>query len=105
MDTQRRVGVRERAIRSASECIGEHLSARRRLRGITQTDLATRAGMSTRTLAKIENGDPGVSLGKVLAVARILGADTAVIAAFSPLSTPEGLYRMNSKIPKRVRNG
>jgi len=91
------------ALVDASLRIGEHLSARRRLWGITQDDLAIRAGISRRTLANIEAGDASVSMGRVLAVARILGAMDKVVEAFSPLSSPEGLHRMNSQLPKRVR--
>lgn len=98
-----RLSPRDRHARSLSERIGEHLSVWRRLRDVTQADMAARTGMSARTLAKIEAGDPNVSLGKVLAVARIVGVSEHVVEAFSPLSTPEGLHRLNTRLPRRVR--
>ncbi|MFT4010794.1 MAG: helix-turn-helix transcriptional regulator [Nocardioidaceae bacterium] len=52
--------------------LGAQLRAERRQTGVTQQELARRAGISRRTLISIEAGQPG-DTGKVLAVVRALG--------------------------------
>jgi len=51
--------------------VGERLARLRLARRIRQEDAAIRAGMSRPTARKIEQGDPGRTLGQVL---RYLGA-------------------------------
>lgn len=54
--------------------IGGTLSALRKSAGLTGQSCAQKAHVSLRTLIKIEQGDPTVSLGRYLAVAAILNA-------------------------------
>lgn len=53
--------------------IGPRLRASRRARGLTLDDLATRAGMSTSTLSRLESGKRQASLELLLPLTRLLG--------------------------------
>jgi transcriptional regulator with XRE-family HTH domain len=52
---------------------GALLSLARELRGMTQQELARRAGMSQATIAKLEGGTVGAELAVVYTLADVLG--------------------------------
>lgn len=62
-----------RVERAASDA-GTSLAAWRRMQNLTAVQVAERADISRDTLRRLEHGDPGVSFGTVLAVARALGS-------------------------------
>lgn len=90
-------------IAKSSEHIGSHLSTWRRIEGITARELAERAGVSADTIRRLEHGDPSIGLGKVLAVARVVGILSQVEESFDPASTERGRLRLKESLPKRVR--
>lgn len=92
------------APRAAATTIGEQLSAWRRLLGLPAKVVAERAGISTSTLSKLENGDPGVALGTFLNVCRALGMMDQVVTATDPYETPLGRARADQSLPKRIRS-
>jgi XRE family transcriptional regulator, aerobic/anaerobic benzoate catabolism transcriptional regulator len=53
--------------------LGRHLRARRTTRGLSQQQLAARAGMSTRYVSQIEAGRGNVSILRLLELTRALG--------------------------------
>ncbi|KAF1690756.1 helix-turn-helix transcriptional regulator [Pseudoxanthomonas koreensis] len=55
--------------------LGQRLRAARMRRSMTQEVMAERVGVSTPTLAKLENGDPSTSMATVLRVLTVLGLD------------------------------
>lgn len=57
----------------AAELLGEQISIARRQRRWSQRDLAERAGVTPRTLAKVERGDPSVGLGTAFELASLVG--------------------------------
>jgi len=57
----------------AIQLLGEQISIGRRERRWTQADLAERAGISVRTLNRVEHGDPGVALGTAFELAALTG--------------------------------
>jgi transcriptional regulator with XRE-family HTH domain len=81
-----------RVARAASE-IGSHLADWRRMQNLTAVQVAERADISRDTLRRLEHGDPGVSLGTVLGVARALGALNRVVDALDPYQTDLGRAR------------
>lgn len=91
------------ATRAAAATIGEQLSTWRRLLGLPAQVVAERAGISTSTLSKLENGDTGVGLGAFLNVTRALGMMDRVVTATDPYETPLGRARADQSIPKRIR--
>ncbi len=93
----------DRRTERAAQALGENLRTWRRLLGYTTIQVADRAGISRPTLSKIEHGDPGVSLGPVLAVARVLGVTDKLLAASDPYETDLGRASANRVLPERIR--
>lgn len=91
-------------VRRAAEDIGAQLSAWRRMQDLTAVQVAERANISRDTLRRLEHGDPAVSLGTVLGVARALGALDRVVDALDPYQTDLGRARASAALPKRVRH-
>ena len=97
----RRVSARTR--RAAQE-LGERCARWRKLQHLTAAQVAQRAGISSPTLWKLESGDPGVSIGVFLDVARALGFAEQLLDATDPLQTELGKARAGQALPKRVRH-
>jgi transcriptional regulator with XRE-family HTH domain len=90
--------------RRAAKELGERCAEWRKLQDLTAGQLAQRAGISSPTLWKLESGDPGVSIGVVLDVARALGFSDLLLDAVDPLQTELGRARAGQALPKRVRH-
>jgi transcriptional regulator with XRE-family HTH domain len=60
-------------VRQAAELLGHQVRQGRIDRHWTVRELAERAGITTNTLAKVERGDPGVSLGVAFDAAALVG--------------------------------
>lgn len=82
--------------------IGTHLQAWRKLRHLTVSEVADRAGVSTSTVARLEGGS-GVSLENVLRVARALGVLQELVEALDPYRSDVGRLRADQLLPERVR--
>lgn len=90
-------------VRRALREVAEDVVVWRKLRGLTQVQLADRAGVSLNTLRRLEHGDGGVSLENVLRIARALGILDAVVRALDPYATDVGRLRSEERLPQRVR--
>lgn len=64
-----------RQTRDAAELLGKLVRLGRKKRKMTSEDLAGRAGISRRTLQKIENGNLKCEIGLVFEVAHLVGVD------------------------------
>ena len=62
-----------RHAREALSLLGRMIRVARLERKLTTTELAARAGISRSLLQRIEQGDPGTSIGAVFETAAILG--------------------------------
>lgn len=91
------------AITRALTTSGEHFSTWRKLRGLTEMQLADRAGISRGTVRRLEGGSGGVSLENVLRVARALGVLDELTRALDPYETDVGRLRAEQTLPRRVR--
>jgi transcriptional regulator with XRE-family HTH domain len=91
------------AIARALRGISEDLVVWRKLRGLTQAQLADRAGIARTTLVRLERGDGGVSFENVLRVVRALGLLDAIPRALDPYETDVGRLRADEQLPRRVR--
>lgn len=91
--------VIDRGLRSS----GENIRAWRKLRGLTQVQLAERAGISRDTVIRLEQGDGSVSFENVLRVLRSLGVIDPVLASLDPFETELGRARSEEQLPLRVR--
>ena len=79
------------------------MAAWRKLRGLTQAQLADRAGVGSRTLQRLEDGDGGVSTENLLRVLRALGVLDFLPRALDPYETDLGRLRADEQLPRRVR--
>jgi transcriptional regulator with XRE-family HTH domain len=89
----------QRALRTGAD----DLTTWRKLRGLTQAQLADRAGVSRDTLVRLERGDGGVSTEKLLRVMRALGILDGFARALDPYETDVGRLRSGERLPQRVR--
>jgi transcriptional regulator with XRE-family HTH domain len=91
------------AVRRAERELAEHLVTWRKLRGMTQAQLADRANLSRDTLARLEGGEASISVENLLLVLRALGILDALPRAMDPLSSDIGRLRSEQALPERVR--
>lgn len=89
--------------RHAATDLGEHLRTWRKLLGLTSEQLAQRAGVNRGTITRLERGDPAVSIGVFLSVARAVGQLDKVVKSVDPYETPLGRARSDEALPQRVR--
>lgn len=81
--------------------LGHNIKVARLKRRLPQALLAERAGLGLSTIAKIEKGDCGVSVGNLAAVLQALGFGTpfSEIAATDPMN-----QALEAEVlPKRIR--
>ena len=64
--------------RQRAEALGERLQLARLRRGVPQTEMAARIGVSRMTLGRLEAGDPSVGLSVLLRALDVLGLATDV---------------------------
>ncbi len=83
--------------------LADDLITWRKLRGLTQAQLADRAGVSRDTLSRLESGTGGVGLETLLRVLRALGLLDSLAEAFDPHRSDIGRMRSDAELPQRVR--
>lgn len=83
--------------------LGENVQAWRKLRGLTQAQLAERAGVARATVMRLERSERSVSLENTFRVLGALGVLEIVTRAMDPYSTDLGRARSEENLPKRVR--
>ncbi|MDQ0425188.1 MULTISPECIES: helix-turn-helix transcriptional regulator [Cellulomonas] len=83
--------------------LGSHLAAARKVHGLTQQELAERAGVTRATVGNLERGEGGTRIEALLAVARVLGSNEQLVAALDPLSTEFGRLNAARTGLRRVR--
>ena len=88
----------------AIDALAEDISVWRRLRGLTQAQVAARAAVSERTVRRLESADGRITLENLLRVARALGVLERVVASFDPYETDVGRLRADEQLPRRVRS-
>lgn len=91
------------AIRRATRGLAEDIAAWRKLRGLTQAQLADRSGIGRATLARFEQGDGGIGLESLLRVLRALGILENLTRALDPYESDVGRLRSGEGLPRRVR--
>ncbi len=91
------------ALRRALRRIVEDIVIWRKLRGLTQAQLAERAGIGVNTLRRLEDGDGGVSFENVLRILRVLGVLDNLAKALDPYESDVGRLRSDEQLPQRVR--
>jgi len=90
-------------VKRALVAAGDDLALARRRRGFSTESMAQRAGISKKTLYRLEQGDPGVSWGAVMRVVNILNLLPELNKALDTTNDALGLALMNKAVPKRIR--
>ena len=86
------------------EGLAERVRTMRKARGLTQPDLASKAGISTNTLVTMEKGGGSVQLGywlKVLWALDVLGGFTDAVSRIGRDEADVAL--LESQLPQRIR--
>ena|SRR5436190_21696864 len=91
------------AVVRALRAIGGDVVVWRKLRGLTQAQLADRADVSRSTLQRLECGDGAISLENTLRILRALGVLDVVVRAVDPYESDIGRLRADELLPQRVR--
>ena len=89
-----------RALRS----LGHDLSMARRMRRLTQEDLAQRMGTSLSTVRRMEDGYPGTALHTFLRALHVLGRLEDVVKVMALEQDTLGLELAQHQLPQRVRS-
>ncbi len=82
--------------------LGSDLADARKRRRISTQTMAQRAMISRTTLVKVENGDPGVSLGIFATVLFVLGMTDRLADIADVSHDRTGLDLESEKLPKRI---
>ncbi|MCV6600825.1 MAG: hypothetical protein OIF54_04560 [Cohaesibacter sp.] len=91
-----------RAARQALAKLGGDITVARKKRRISTVSMAERAFLSRSTLAKIEKGDPTVSIGAYLTVLAILGLVENIGQLADRSSDLIGLDIDEDNLPQRI---
>jgi transcriptional regulator with XRE-family HTH domain len=90
-------------VRRAAGEIAEHVVTWRKLSGLTQAQVADRAGLARGTVQRLEAADTGVSVENLLRVLRALGLLATLPHALDPFESDVGRLRSAERLPARVR--
>jgi transcriptional regulator with XRE-family HTH domain len=91
-------------VRRTLKKLGADISVARRRRDISTLLMAERAFINRNTLAKVEKGDPGVSLGIYASVLFVLGMTDRLAELADPARDPLGQDLEIERLPKRIRS-
>lgn len=90
--------------RIALERLGHDVRGARLRRGMAVTDLATRAGTSQSTIARLEKGDPGVAIGTLADTLVVLGLIERLASLIDIRNDDLGLALIAERAPRRGRS-
>jgi transcriptional regulator with XRE-family HTH domain len=90
-------------VKRALTKLGADIKSARLRRRITTTLMAERAFVARSTLQKVEQGDPGVSLGVYATVLFILGLSERIAELADASTDSAGLQLDEDRLPQRVR--
>ncbi|RLC03204.1 MAG: transcriptional regulator [Deltaproteobacteria bacterium] len=83
--------------------LGEHIRIARKRRLITMDEMASRMYVTRKTLSRLENGEPGVSLGVFALALWVLGFDKELLNIAAPEQDRVGVFLERRRLPERVR--
>lgn len=90
-------------VRRAAHELASAVAAWRKLRGLTQAQLADRAGVGRMTVVRLEKGDGRITVENLLRILRALGLGEVVPRALDPYESDLGRLRADEQLPERVR--
>ena len=83
--------------------VGERIRIARKKRSLTMQGMAERMFVTRKTLARLEKGDPGVSLAVFVSALWVLGLEEEFKGLILPENDKIGLYHERKRLPERVR--
>lgn len=95
--------VLPRPVDRALHRLGQDISTARRIRRLSQEDLAQRIGTSLSTVRRMEDGYPGTALHTFLRALHVLGRLEEVLKAMATENDALGMELMREQLPQRVR--
>jgi len=93
-----------KAVAIAIEQLGRNIARARKRRGLKQSELAAKAGISKVTMQSIERGAPTTGIGSYFACAWVLGISRELADLLAPEKDEEGKALEARLAPKRVRD-
>ena len=95
--------VLPRPVGRALHRLGQDISIARRMRRLSQDDLAQRIGTSLSTVRRMEDGYPGTALHTFLRALHVLGRLEEVLKVMATENDALGMELMREQLPQRVR--
>ncbi len=92
-----------RPVERALHRLGQDISTARRVRRLSQEDLAQRIGTSLSTVRRMEDGYPGTALHTFLRALQVLGRLEAVVKVMAMENDVLGMELVREQLPQRVR--
>lgn len=83
--------------------LGERIKIARKRRALTMEEMASRMFITRKTLARLENGNPGVSIAVLTSALWVLGLEKDLLEIAVPERDKVGIFRERQRLPKRVR--
>lgn len=96
------VRVNSLSARRALEALGASIRTARLKRRISVKGFAQRIGVSESTVARLEKGDDGVSIGTLAMACLVLGEIDRISGFLDPGSDDTGLLLDRETLPKRI---
>lgn len=90
-------------VRQSLAKLGADIALGRRKRGLTAAMMAERIGVARATYARVEKGDPAVSMGVFAMAVFVLGLGTPFADLADARVDEHGLALDAERVPKRVR--
>jgi len=90
-------------VRHSLRELGNRIRTARLRRRLSQAELAASLYVTRKTLARLENGDPGVSLAVFATALFAFGLHGQLDELVTPQSDVIGLWHAERQLPKRVR--
>ena len=92
-----------RPVERALQRVGQDISTARRLRRLSQEDLAQRIGTSLSTVRRMEDGYPGTALHTFLRALHVLGRLEDMVKVMATENDSLGMELVREQLPQRVR--
>ncbi|MCI5224101.1 MAG: XRE family transcriptional regulator, partial [Candidatus Electrothrix sp. AR4] len=73
-------------------------------RGLTMEKMASRMFVTRKTLARLEKGEPGVSLAVLTSALWVLGLENDLKDLADPEQDTIGIFHERKRLPERVRS-
>jgi hypothetical protein len=91
-------------VRNALRKLGRDIRDARLRRRVSTAIMANRALIDRKTLRKVENGDPGVSMGTYATLLFVLGMTDRLAELADARFDRVGLALEEERLPKRIRS-